>query len=62
MAGVLLDKPSSFVSRRYSGAPVLRGQAAENPNFKFHYTLDTAPPGWEHSQGFITKEVIFLVV
>lgn len=33
-------------------------QAADNPNFKFHYTVDSAPSGWTHSQGFITKEVI----
>eukprot|EP00752_Nemacystus_decipiens_P004835 g4399.t1 len=41
---------------------LLRGMieklAAENPNFKFHYTLDNAPSGWGHSQGFITKEMV----
>eukprot|EP00903_Cladosiphon_okamuranus_P017715 g16311.t1 len=32
--------------------------AAGNSNFKFHYTLDTAPAGWTHSQGFINKEMV----
>ncbi|CAN0362669.1 unnamed protein product [Ascophyllum nodosum] len=32
--------------------------AAENPSFKFHYTLDKAPQGWKHSQGFITTEMV----
>ncbi|CBJ30200.1 conserved unknown protein [Ectocarpus siliculosus] len=32
--------------------------AASNPNFKFHYTLDTVPEGWAHSQGFISKEMV----
>ncbi|CAN0214865.1 unnamed protein product [Ectocarpus sp. 4 AP-2014] len=32
--------------------------AASNPSFKFHYTLDTAPEGWAHSQGFISKEMV----
>ncbi|CAN0183143.1 unnamed protein product [Pylaiella littoralis] len=35
--------------------------AAGNPKFKFHYTLDSAPEGWTHSQGFITKEACLMV-
>ncbi|CAN0296973.1 unnamed protein product, partial [Laminaria digitata] len=36
---------------------MIESLAGDNPNFKFHYTLDSAPTGWTHSQGFITKEV-----
>lgn len=32
--------------------------ASENPNLKFHYTVDKAPADWTYSEGFINQEMV----